>query len=395
MSNVPEHVPSTLVRDYEPWFDSEYSKDAWGVYQRAQQELPDIYWSTALGGTWIVTRAEPMREIMQDPKLFSSRNASEANFLRRCIPIDSDPPEHTKYRIIVNPSFSPKSIDALEPWIRDIAVRLVEEVKENGECDFIESIAKVMPSIVFTRLMGLPVGDYRKFLEWVDMVLHNKYGDEQRDVGAKQIVAFLEDLLAQRKAEPKDDIISNILSARFEGEPLTDDEVLDFCFLLFIGGLDTLTSVMGHTFRFLAENPSHLEELVEHPDRMKNGIEEIIRLHPIIRTSRTCTQDIEFHNVQFKAGDQVVLYTPFSAFDEREYDDPLKADFSRCPRHISFSSGPHRCLGSHLARSELRILLEEWIKRIPKFHIKQGTEIKYHVGVLGMDQLHLEWDKDS
>ncbi len=395
MTNVPEHVPAELVRDYEPWYDPEYTKDPWNVYARAQRELPDIYWSTVHGGTWIVTRAEPMREIMQDPKLFSSRNASESNFLRRCIPIDSDPPEHTKYRIIVNPSFSPKAIDALEPWIRTIAVQLVEGVQDKGECEFIEEVANVMPSIVFTRLMGLPTGDYRKFLEWVDMVLHNKYGDEQRMEGAKQIVDFLEDLVKQRKAEPKDDIISNILAARFEGEPLTDDEVLDFCFLLFIGGLDTLASVMGHTFRFLAENPAHLADLAEHPDKIKNAIEEILRLHPIIRTSRTCTQDVVFHGVQFKKGDQVVLYTPFSAFDDREYEDPMKADFDRCPRHIAFSSGPHRCLGSHLARCELRILLEEWLKRIPDFHVKPGTDIHYHVGVLGMDELHLQWNTAS
>ncbi len=392
MSQVPSHVPDDLVRDYSPSADPAYGDDPWKVFSRMHDELPDIYWTTAEGGHWVVTRAEGIREVLQNPGLFSSKNASRGGFPRRLIPIDTDAPEHTEYRNILNPTLSPKSIDGLDDLITEITVGLIDKYIGQGECEFLDDVAKVIPTTIFTKLMGLPLEQHKLFLRWVDEVLHNRRGDDQRMKAGLEIVEFLDGLVKDRKKEPKDDIVSTILAARVNDKPLTDEEVMDYCFLLFIGGLDTLASLMGYTFYFFSRHPEQRKLLVENPDRIPDAIEEMLRMHSIITTNRTCTKDLTLGGVQMKEGDDVSVNTALASLDPREFKDPLKADFDRSPnRHLALSSGPHRCLGSHLARRELRILLEQWFKRIPDFEVKPGAKIRHHLGVVGLDTLPLVW----
>jgi len=201
-------------------------------------------------------------------------------------------------------------------------------------------------------------------------------------------------VLAERRAQPADDLLSYVATVEIEGRLLTPDEALGVAFLLYSAGLDTVANMLAFMFKYLAEHPQDQQLLRDEPALIPNAIEELMRAFPIILSGRQVTRDVEWHGVKMKAGDVVTLPTMLAGRDAQEFPNPDVVDFRREKvSHITFAAGPHRCVGSHLARRELRIALEEWLKRVPPFRIKPGERAVTHgIGVFGVERLPLVWD---
>lgn len=361
-----------------------------------------IYSATTVAATepggWMVTRNRLVREVLQDPETFSSLHLTGWSKLLgedwQLIPLEVDGEAHRLYRLLMNPLFSPKRMAALEEGMRRSAVELIEGCLPNGECDFELEFGHPFPVYVFLRLMGLPLGMMRLFLEWEHGLLHGKV-KEKRRAAAQAIKDYLLDAIAERRKAPQDDLISFAITSEVEGRPLTDAETLGICFVLFAAGLDTVASALGFIFKHLAENPADQRRLRQDLSAIPNAAEELLRAYAVVTTTRRITRDIEFHGVKMKSGDRIILPMTVTARDAEEYEDPNRIDFDReNVRHITFGSGPHRCIGSHLARIEIRVALEEWLTRVPEFRVPEGKRPIVHAnGVWGLTSLPLAWSK--
>jgi len=200
-------------------------------------------------------------------------------------------------------------------------------------------------------------------------------------------------MLAEKRANPEDDLASAILNFTVGDRDITDKEILGMYFLLFVGGLDTVASSLGFAWRYLAANPQAQQQLRDNPDLIPSAVEEFFRMHSVVEVRRAVTEDIEFHGVQLKKGDFINCITAVASLDSKEFENPMEANFERSPnRHCAFVFGPHRCMGSNLARLEMRIALEEWLTRIPEFSIEEGAEIDTNLGaVVSLARLPLTW----
>jgi cytochrome P450 len=243
-------------------------------------------------------------------------------------------------------------------------------------------------------MLGLPVAEAGKFVGWNNVLLRAYDDPERRRQAGIEINAYLRDLVADRAAEPRDDLISTLLAGNVDGRPVTREEVHNFTFLLFVAGLDTVTAALAFAFRFLAENAAHRRQLVDNPDLVTGAAEELLRVHSFVNTARTVVTDTEIFGVRMKTGDRLLASTTMAAMDSDEFTDPFTVRFDRpLNRHLAFGAGPHRCAGSHLAREELVAALEEFHRRIPDYRVTPGATIRTHGGgSMGMDHLPLTWD---
>jgi cytochrome P450 len=391
---VPDHVPADLVVPLDHWNGPDFLANPTGFWDPLRDRFR-VFWSPLLGGFWCLTRYADIHEAFQQPDLFSNRYINIPGREVRLLPISLDPPEHTKYRRVLNRPFAPTQIETLSARIRDLCKELVDNVAQKDSCDFMEALAQPLPTQIFCQLLGLPPEDVAKFLDWNYTILHIA-GDpehQKRQVQAnEELNVFLNELVTYRKTHPSDDLVTLLLHSNLEDEPLSDGDALAMTYLLFLAGLDTVTSGLGWTWWFLAQHPGHRRLIVEDPDLIPNAVEEILRYFSFVEDSRTLTRDTEFAGVHMKEGDRIMLPTSSASRDEAQFPNAQVVDFHREPnRHIAFAAGPHRCLGSHLARAELRIALEEWHKRIPDYRITEGGEVIFHGGaVVGLDTLPLD-----
>ena len=277
--------------------------------------------------------------------------------------------------------------------IRRPVVQLIDAFADNGKCDFVRDFARYLPGQVFLSLMDLPPERREEFIGWADDVLS---GDEEVQVRAAQnITQVITDFVDHKMAVPGEDIISTMVEASSEeGERLFNrDEMINTGCFLFLAGLDTVLNTLSFSWRFLAENPDQVKKLVEYPDTIPDGVEELLRLFSVVNGSRRVREDCEFNGVSLKKGEAIL--TPISAanLDESVFENPYEFEPGREANiHLSFGAGIHRCLGSNLARIEIKISLEEWLKRIPEFSIAGGEKIKAVAGItMGLKSLPLVW----
>ena len=242
-------------------------------------------------------------------------------------------------------------------------------------------------------LFGMPREDFNKILDYEYKLLHVSNTIETRAQAARDIYDYLLELIAEKRANPRDDLASSILEFTVDDRPLTDKEIMGMYFLLFVGGLDTVASSLGFAWRYLATNPAAQQAVRDNPDLIPSAVEEFFRMHSVVEVRRSVTEDMEFHGVQLKQGDFVNCITAVASLDSKEFADPLNADFERSPnRHCAFVFGPHRCMGSNLARLEIRIALEEWLNRIPNFSVSADADIDVNYGaVVSLARLPLVW----
>ncbi len=365
---------------------------------------PDIFFlpgeahvrAAGLGGNWVVTRYALQEEILLDPVRFSSHLS--IGFSRLVgdswplVPLELDPPEHGLYRKVLMPWFSPGKARELSAEIRRLAVTLIDGFRDRGSVDFITGFAQPFPVTVFLLMMGLPPDRMATFIAWEDDLLRGA-DMPVRAAAAAQIKAFLLDLIAQRRRAPGDDIVSYLIAYELDGAPIPDDRLLGLCFMLFAGGLDTVTSVLGFIFRELAMRPALQAALRADPGIVPKAADEFIRAFGVVNTFRYATCDMDFHGVAIAKGDLIQLPLGLASRDGRMYADPHRIDFGRATkRSLSFSTGPHTCAGMHLARTEIRIALEEWIARVPEWHISDVGQITTATeSVWALHHLPLAW----
>ncbi len=397
---LPEHVPEELVRD----IDAIEMIAAGGIRTLANavdlhNELPPVFWATRmsyLGPCWVVLRAVDLRQVLQDPETFSSSGQTSFSTLIgetwAMLPLEVDPPEHAAYRAVINPLFTPKKMMSLEPRVREIAAKLIQDVASEGSCDFNEAFAIQFPALMFLELMGWPQEEAPKFVGWAKSLI--KTADmAQAAESASAIAGYLRTRIAEARSNPGNDFCSYAVAAEVNKRPMTDDEVLGMCFLVFIAGLDTVTSMLGFHFLHLATHPKDQQRLRENPALIPDAVEELLRAYAIVNGRRRVTKDIEIGGIQMKAGDFVMVSALLGNTDETAFPNPGVVDFDRQDkRHMTFNLGPHRCAGSNLARRELILAIEEWLKRVPSFSAVDQDKIAVRPsGVMGLDNVMLRW----
>jgi cytochrome P450 len=345
--------------------------------------------------------------VLRHHELFSSRVEMNLGNVRPLIPLNVDPPQHAKYRKLLDPLFAPKRMDEQEEDITRRVNALIDRFIDRGECNFTEEFAEVFPTSVFLGLLGLPEDELEMFLRLRDGILHSEKIDpdamfdfEKRravqDATGEEIYRYFGDLIELRKREPADDIITRFLSVEIDGERLSSEDILDICFLFLIAGLDTVTDSLTCFYAFLANHPDHRRQIVEDPSIIPAAVEELLRWESPVPggVPRVALHDVELPNGEkVKEGTAVLVSYGAANVDPDGIADPMEVRFDRGKNpHIAFGAGVHRCLGSHLARRELRVALREWHRRIPEYSIKSGHEdLQYSSGLRHVIDLTLSW----
>lgn len=392
----PDHVAADRVVDFDFYRDERYEPgDPHAGIAKLIAEAPPVFWTPRNGGHWVLAGHPELFEAVRDTEVFSSAKMGlppMANEPKQ-IPISADPPEHWMYRQPLNLVFSPKAMKALQGEIRDLAAELIEKVRPAGRCEFAHDIAEPLPVLTFMKFMGLPLDKLAEYRLWVSELLAS--GDAYvKGEANKKIAGALAEIIAARTVERRDDLISRLLDTEIDGRPITDDEVMRYCLLLFSAGLDTVMNGMCYGVRHLAMNPDVQARLRADPSLIPEAMEEILRRYTFTMPGRILARDHDAFGVRFKKGDMVLLMLPAGDLDPRAFDKPLAFDLDREDKaHMAFNSGPHRCVGSHLARLELKILYEEILSRLPEFRLDPERPAQTHGGqVIGFDSLGLRWD---
>lgn len=351
-------------------------------------------------GYYLINTQDDVRRAAQDWQTFSSAKGYMPNRpegLPYLMPEESDPPIHTQWRKVLNPHLSPKVSLSYDQPIRDDVNELIDRFIDRGECEFISEFGALLPGWAFFKnVLGLPVDDLAQLVEGVEEGTFNPDLNE-RARHFSNVFAYLEDHLRWRSEQPeRDDLIGTILKGVTydDGEPAPWDHKVSILVDLTFGGIATTTFVMASAIHHLATNPDQRKLLIDNPALIENAIEEYARFFPpVVALGRTCTRNVEIGGTEIPAGEFVMLTYAAASRDPRHMEDPGKIDLTRqgIP-HSTFGVGRHRCIGSNLARVELSTTLEEWLKRIPEFSVKPGTEPAYVTGYLrSMRRLELVW----
>ncbi|MFI5041207.1 MAG: cytochrome P450 [Acidimicrobiales bacterium] len=355
--------------------------------------------STYDRGFWVLTRAELVRDALQRPEIFSSSVVTplEADPPYKWIPEMLDPPEHTVWRQLLAPHFAPKPMERLEGGVRQRCADIIDTFKGDGHVDFLRQFAWRYPTTIFMELMGMPLEGLDQFMGWEHEILHltsEEDPDRSRAFNAMlAVMGYFGELIEVKRDSPGDDLLSRALGWEIAGEPIPQDDMLSWCLLMFMAGLDTVSIQLSYAFWYLASHPVDRERLLADASLIPGAVEEFLRLFAFVAPARKVMEDVDFHGCPLKKGDMVLVPLSAATRDPDAFDDPTTfAPDRRVQNHIAFGAGPHRCLGSHLARRELRVALEEWHARIPDYRLTEGVSVLEHGGMYGIDSLELSWD---
>jgi cytochrome P450 len=353
-------------------------------------------------GMVIVSSRAAVDEALRDPDRFSSayNGGIVLGNTRPLVPLSVDPPDHSRYRKVLDPLFAPKRMDAIEDDVAARANRFIDVFVDRGECHFTNELAVPFPSSVFLGLMGLPWEELDAFLAMKDGIIRPGGPDatmEERQAiqseTGQEIYRYFDAILDERAKAPQDDILTHFLSAEVDGEKLTREEILDICFLFLIAGLDTVTDSLTCFYTFLSQHAEHRRVLATDPAMIPSAVEELLRWEsPVPGVPRFCTGETQLAGCPIKTGDMVQISIGAANVDPAVFDDGFDVRFDRETNpHIAFGGGIHRCLGSHLARRELRVMLREWHRRIPEYELKPGVVPEYAMGLRHVENLELVW----
>ncbi len=371
------------------------------LFEQMRKKCP-VARSEAMGGYWLMSRYEDCLEALKTPTVFSNTvmTLGQVEEVRgKLLPLNYDPPEHTVFRTEMAPWFSPTVVKRTEPGARDRLRRYLATYAAAGGGEFISAVAEPFPCVTFLLILGLPLEDMKDLLEWKDMLIHVLLKDDQEkidevvDEGIPLIGAYFNRALDERAAmeDQPDDVLTSILHAKRGDVPFTRDEMVQTLMLFFQAGLDTVTGTLGFIMEFLATHPEHRQLLIEEPTLIPNAVEELVRYFSIVTVTRKVMETVAVAGVTIPKGDFCVIPTASAGRDELQYENASDVDFRRRPiRHLGFGGGPHRCIGSHLARMELIVALEEIFSIMPDFELDPAQEVGIHWGaVAGIDKLHL------
>jgi len=347
------------------------------MYRWLRQNDP-VHWHDEPGGRgfWAVTRYDDIREVSRRADVFSNRwgmtlyDIPEADLEdTRHMLMFQDAPTHTAYRRLVAHDFIPRAAAALRPDVDELSTRIVDEIIEQGECDFVEDIAGKLPSYFVAQLMGIPLPDGVRLYQLTEAMHSAAVSEPERATARQEMMSYAADVFATKRRAPGNDLATELVNARLDGEPLSELDLTLYFLLIINAGGDTTRNLMAGGMLALFEHPDERTCLQDDPGgTLPSAVEEMLRyLSPVVYMRRTATSGIEMHGKRISAGDKVLLYYPSGNRDEKIFDDPDRFDVRRHPNpHIAFGgSGPHYCLGSHLGRLEVACMFRELLTRVP------------------------------
>jgi cytochrome P450 len=323
---------------------------------------------------WVLSRHADVRAAILDPVTFSSaRGVIPSGFVpEKPILISSDPPYQTRLRKAVQRALTPRRVSELEPRIRGFARRLLDGLPRGEQVDLVTGYTQPLPMYVMSELLGVPMEDRPTFRRWANAVVHTNVGPSSAiETAQRELYAYFARVVAERRANPREDLVSLLLSPTEEGELLTEDEILGFCFLLLLAGIETTTAALGNAAALLDRHRDERKRLIEDPSRIPGAVEEVLRFDsPVQGLSRTLSRDLELHGRKVREGERIHMLFAAANRDERCFSEPDRFDTSREPNpHLAFGFGVHFCLGASLARIEMRIGLEELLARAPDYEV--------------------------
>ncbi|WP_222130341.1 cytochrome P450 [Nocardioides deserti] len=349
----------------------------------------------------MVTRYDEVRAALQSTG-FSCEVTNAMNVPRQIdiIPNMLDGEEHIKVRKVINPFFSPAAVKRMEPFALERVTALLDELQPAGSCDLVADFAIRYPTEIFLEQMGLPLTDADFFLPWVETVFGGLIGTEKEAAAAAsaKIEEYFDATVEDRRAHPKDpelDLVSRLIEARIDEEPIPHQDILTICKTVMLAGLDTTRSALGYIYRHLALNPQHRQRIVDEPTVIPKAVEECLRMYPLVfQVGRLAAKDVDINGHRLDQGTITWLGIGSANRDPRKFEDPesYNPDRPGVNQHLAFGLGPHRCLGMHLARLELVLVLREWHKRIPEYRLREGVELMERGGQLSLTTLPLEWE---
>lgn len=394
--HVPSHVPDDLVVDFDYRYADEIAGDPWAFLAR-QTEGPGVFWSPHHGGHWVIARTALVDEVFRDHERFSNgKVAIPAPPRPQSIPASMDPPEHGRYRRILSRHvFSPKALGTLVDDVHAVGAALMADLAPQGRCEFVADFARPLPVSLLLRMLGLPEHVRDTLALWVRQMFHGGSVDEAL-AGYQEAFAFLGAWLDDALAREDDPgiVLPALRAARVQDRPLTRDEMHSMAMMLLGAGVDTVTSQMTHCMRYVAENPSVRQRLLDDPALVPHAVEELLRRYGIANIARVVRDDMVYEGVTMRAGDLVLCSTALAGLDARSFPDPMTVDLDRpnTKEHMPFGAGPHICPGAYLARVVLRSLLTEVLAQLPDLAIAPEARLTHVSGMtVSLTALPLVW----
>jgi cytochrome P450 len=402
MAELSDNGPQPGQVSWEQALGPNYLEDPYALTEGVLESCPPLFRakpsSPRMGDClWVATRFDVIREIFQNNDHYST--ADNYPYFRiigenlRAIPLQLDPPEHTKYRKFLEPWFAPKAVMALEPRIRVTVNTLIDGFVDEGACDASYDFSRVFPVQVFMDIMGFPREMFDDFLAWSHPMHFETHDDERMGWGTRGALDYMRSFIAQvRRSPPTDTLGSAIVHGGVEGRGFTDDELVGMIFFIWDGGMDTVAATSSLIFRRLAMDAEIQTLLRRNPGKMAVAIEEFLRMNPTVNTARTAKVDHVLEGQDIKRGDRLFCLVAAGNYDPDRYEDPRAFRIDRPQnRHLTFVAGAHRCLGINLARFELQIALSEFLRRIPTFRLKPEARCMAVPGLLGAPSVPIVW----
>ena len=395
--NYPAHVPKELIVDFDIFDLPPGIEDPlvqWGTL--LENKVPQICYTPRNGGHWIFLDYDDILEAYRNWEIFSNYQAPIPPIEPYPVfqPQGVDPPEHKRFRSLLAPLFTPLAIKRMEEELRRRARELIDKIADKGRCDFVRDYSSVLPTGMFLHLMGMSEDSLPEFYTLSDVFMRSS-DEAVRAENIQQIYAVIEDYLGLRAKNLGDDLGSVLLKARDEnGKPFPHQDILNCGFLLFVAGLDTVTSTMTYIWRYLAHTPEarhRIRGMIDEREKLSAATEELLRINAVSNLYRRVQKDVVFRGIQLQENDRVVLPNSIANRNAAMFENPTTIDLDRqVNNHVTFGVGPHRCIGSHLAKAEIMISLQEWLRRIPEFSMELGVRIEAYLGpVMGMRNLPL------
>jgi cytochrome P450 len=370
--------------------DPDYIADPFGIWGELRKTCP-IAHTDRRGSTWLPTRYEDVTAIAHDVGHFSSLEVAVIPFEGEepedpvlpygLPPISADPPLHTWTRRLLLPWFSHQRVESYEAMTRGLCTGLIDGFLADGRADAASDYAQQIPVRVIAHILGVSPDLSDTFTGWVRDVLEFADDHDRRVNGVQGLLQYFIEEVAKRRADPGDDLLSELMQTEVDGAPIEDSLVLGSAALILIAGVDTTWSAIGSSLWHLATHPEDRKRLTEDPDVMPLAVEELLRAYSPVTMARIVTSDVEYAGCPMKAGDKILMNFPAANRDPEVFENADEVVLDRAHnRHVAFGSGIHRCAGSNLARMELRIALEEWLRRIPEFRVADGEEVTWAGG---------------
>jgi cytochrome P450 family 142 subfamily A polypeptide 1 len=404
MFSLKHDLRGSLSMSTRPEFDlmdrNFYAGDPWPVYAWLREFEP-VHWDEK-NGFWWLSRHEDVAAVSKNPAIFSSAKGSRPQ-IDDPDPsmINQDDPRHTWIRSFLYKGFTPQRLAEQEKAIRAFARRLIDAVAARGECEFVEDVAARLPMATIGGFLGIPEEDFDRLRHWSDVMTLGSDAEDLSEVHAAFVdyAGYVMKMIEERRAEPRDDLVSILVHAEVDGKGLSDQEIISESLLLLVGGSETSRNVTACGMEMLSRHPDQKAFLVEHPGGLKTAVEEFIRWSsPVINMKRTATQNSEIRGQKIREGDRVMMLYPSANRDEHVFVNAETFDVKRSPNpHIAFGIGAHFCMGANLARLQIRIIFEELLSRLPDIHVESGFEVSYAPStfVSGFLELPVRFEKRS